>query len=110
MRFAGGADKSFWSIDCALDEMETKELIADELVAADGAVCALGSLGKKRGYSMADVDVEDADLVASMFDVAPQLAREIVSINDDGYYSTPADRWKAVRQWVASQIKQIATE
>lgn len=93
----------------ALDEMEQKELIADELIATDGAVCALGALGKKREYKMAGVDVNDADLVASMFDVAPQLAREIVSINDDGYYATPTERWGYVRQWVANQIKQTAT-
>lgn len=93
----------------ALDEMEVKELIADELVTSEGNVCALGCLGKKRGYDMAGVDVEDADRVASMFDVAHQLAQEIVFINDEGYYRSPADRWQGVRDWVASQIKKTAT-
>lgn len=88
--------------------MEVKELIADELVTSEGNVCALGCLGKKRGYDMAKVDVEDADRVATMFDIAHQLAQEVVYINDEGYYRSPADRWQGVRNWVASQIKQAA--
>src|SRR6185503_6545079 len=74
----------------ALDEMEKKELITDELMTADGAVCALGCLGKKRGYSMDKVDVSDTNQVGKMFDVAHQLAAEIVYMNDESYCSSPA--------------------
>lgn len=94
----------------ALDAMEIKELISNELETSDGAVCALGALGKKRGYNMKNVDVEDSDKVASMFDVARQLACEIVYLNDEGYFASPAARYHYMRKWVADQITQIEGE
>jgi hypothetical protein len=94
----------------ALDAMEVKELITDELVDADGDVCALGCLGKARGLDMKDVDVEDGNEVGELFDIAPQLAREIVYRNDEIHYSSPADRHQKIRQWVANRILPVSEE
>jgi hypothetical protein len=94
----------------ALDAMPTKELIADELETADGAVCALGALGKARGLSMKEVDVEDYERVAKMFEVPPQLAQEIVFLNDEAYsyaHETPAQRYERMKQWVLEQILPV---
>lgn len=88
----------------ALDAMEVKELISNELESADGQVCALGCVGKMRGLDMKNIDPNDSDTVAEIFDIAHQLAREIVYINDEGYFATPAHRWQYVRNWVAEQI------
>lgn len=88
----------------ALDAMEVKELVAEELETADGQVCALGAVGKMRGCDMKNVDPEDSDIVARMFDIASQLAREIVYLNDEVYFKTPAERYQYMRKWVSEQI------
>lgn len=91
----------------ALDAMPEKSLTTSELETTDGEVCALGALGKMRGLKMDDIDPEDPDQVASVFDIAPQLAREIVNENDEYYRNeTPEQRWERMRVWVASKIRR----
>lgn len=90
----------------ALDEMPVKELIDGELECEDGSVCAIGSLGKKRGIDMSVLDPEEPEMVAKAFDIAPCLASEVVYENDEHSYSeTPEDRWKRMRAWVVSKLK-----
>lgn len=96
----------------AMDAMPTKELAANALH-VDGAYCALGVVGAKRGVDLSALDPYDQEGVGKAFDIARPLAAEIAAINDDdfGYKSeTPAHRWKRVREWVAEQIKDAATE
>lgn len=90
----------------ALDAMPVKELIANELVTNEGAVCALGALGKVRGVDMNKIDPEDASTVGRTFGCATSLAREVVYANDEEgpIGETPAQRWQRMRAWVASQI------
>jgi len=89
----------------ALDAMEVKELIRDELE-HEGAVCAIGALGKVRGIDMAKLDPEDAECVADQFGIAPTLARETVYMNDEAlWHVTPEDRWRLMRAWVVKNIK-----
>jgi hypothetical protein len=96
----------------ALDGMPEKALVAQELETLDGAVCALGALGKVRQLNMQDVDPEDYDAVASLFGVAHQLAQEIVYLNDEGGFhnETPEFRWQRMRTWVASNIRDPKTD
>lgn len=87
----------------AMDAMPEKVLISDELQ-QDGAFCALGVVGAKRGFDLSAIDPHDAEQVAEQFGISPTLAREIVFINDDDFdYSgeTPGQRWTRVREWVA---------
>jgi hypothetical protein len=94
----------------ALDAMPNKRLIADELEAGDGEVCALGALGKARGLDMKGVDPGDADVVAAMFGCAHQLAKEIVYENDEAFYyldETPEHRYARIKQWVLEQILPV---
>lgn len=102
----------------ALDAMPEKRLIVEDLENADGEVCTLGALGKARGIDMQELDPEDPDGVAAAFDIAPQLAREIVYMNDEACSHTygnvegrmvwekitPEQRWTDMRKWVASKI------
>jgi hypothetical protein len=93
----------------ALDAMPEKRLIAEELQDGDGAVCAIGSVGAKRGVDMSKLDPEDPDGIAKAFDIAPTLVREIEFQNDDDFrYSreaeTPEQRWTRVREWVVEQL------
>lgn len=106
----------------ALDAMPEKTLAADSLVTADGEYCTLGALGAARGLDMALLDPEDWHAVASAFNVAPALVREVVYFNDefnDGHRciggkwtyqpETPAERWTRMRAWVVSRITPAAT-
>jgi hypothetical protein len=90
----------------ALDAMPNRRLIHGALEQS-GEVCALGAVGKRRFDRMDDIDVEDFNAVAEAFNVAAQLAREIMYINDErcGNGATPERRWTTVRAWVASQVK-----
>jgi len=90
----------------ALDAMPVKRLIRDDLENEDGEVCAIGALGKARGIDMAPIDPEEPEVVASIFDIAQQLAREVVYMNDEGYsYVTPEGRYVQMRKWVAGLIE-----
>ena len=63
-----------------------------------------------RGHRSISI-LKDPEGVAAAFDIAPQLAREVVYYNDEHFdRSTPEDRWNKMRAWVAGQIKQMAEE
>lgn len=90
----------------ALDAMPEKRLITDDLISADGELCALGALGAKRGLPLGSFDPEDTAQVADAFGIADALAREIVFMNDEcGFYrETPEARWVRMREWVDRQL------
>lgn len=89
----------------ALDKLPEPKLIANELE-KDGEVCALGAVGRARGIDMAGIDPECSEVVASKFDIAGALAREIVFMNDDAFYhETPEQRFIRMRKWVVSKIR-----
>lgn len=89
----------------ALDAMPEKRLIAYDL-AADGAYCAIGAVGARRGVEMEKLDPEDPWQVARAFDVAPAMVMEIVYMNDEASWGmeTPEKRWTRMRAWVESHI------
>lgn len=89
----------------ALDAMPEKRLIAEEL-RDGGEVCALGSIGARRGVDLEALDPEDYDTLAGVFGVARQLIQEIEWMNDEGVWAaSPEQRWEAMRAWVVSNLK-----
>jgi len=108
----------------ALDAMPEKGLIANELIESGGEVCALGAVGVYRGVpDLNKLDPEEPERVADAFDIAEQLAREIVYVNDeagnnhkvvDGRWTycpeTPEERWQRVRAWAIRHIQPIPVE
>lgn len=66
----------------ALDAMPDKQLVAGELE-ADGQFCALGVVGQARGLNLASIDTYDVESLGPKFNIAEQLAREIMWVNDD---------------------------
>ena len=92
----------------ALDALPEKKLIAKELVEKDGAVCAIGAVGKARGVDMRDIDPEDREKVAGVFGVAESLVAEIVFMNDEGDFTneTPQGRFARMRRWIEDKIKR----
>ncbi len=92
----------------ALDALPEKRLVTNELQ-ADGAVCALGAVGKARGLDMAKIDPDDHEGVAAKFDVAHAMACEIMYENDEFWQpESPEGRFYRMRRWIASQIKEAA--
>jgi hypothetical protein len=89
----------------ALDALPDKRLITHELQTSDGDVCALGSVGLKRGQDMTQLDPEDYDQVAAFFGISQALAREIEALNDDWDSEKPEHRWQRMRNWCAEALK-----
>lgn len=91
----------------ALDALPEKRLIADDLE-AEGEVCAIGSVGRKRGVDMTRMDPEAHEHIAKTFGVAGALVQEIEFINDNDFYygsrETPEQRFQRVRAWVVEQL------
>jgi hypothetical protein len=102
----------------ALDAMPEKRLISHELQAEVPAfvppqfagsvtpsVCAIGSLGVKRGINLTALDPENYDTIADAFGIAHQLVQEVEWMNDEAYYGTsPEGRWQFMRNWAAGLI------
>lgn len=96
----------------ALDAMPEKRLISRDLCAPAfvppqcGGVCAIGSVGVKRGVEMTALDPDDYDRIASTFGVASPLVQEIEWMNDEGaWIETPEQRWIRMREWVVQNLK-----
>jgi hypothetical protein len=107
----------------ALDAMPEKRLVAGELE-ADGQFCALGVVGQARGLNLASIDTYDVESLGPKFNIAEQLAREIMWVNDDltpdfewtrtgkpypnDWERSPLDagarRFQTVREWVVKHI------
>ncbi len=89
----------------ALEAMPEKRLIVGELQQEDGEMCALGVLGKARGLNMSEIDPMEPKEVAAAFDIARQLAQEIVYENDElGWGETPEHRYHRMLKWVKNNI------
>lgn len=89
----------------AMDALPEKRLIAEDLMEVEGAVCAIGAVGKARGIDMTQLDPENIERVADTFGIADCLAREIVYTNDECFdRETPAERFVAMRAWIKNQI------
>lgn len=90
----------------ALDALPEKKLIVHELE-VDGAVCAIGAVGRQRGIDMTALDPEDHEKIAATFDVAHALTCEIFYINDEELgRATPEERFLEVRRWAVSKIEE----
>lgn len=125
----------------ALDVLPEKRLIADNLAVTpadtygpptrveyyrersrptESGVCAIGSVGLRRGVDMSALDPDNYNQVGNAFGIAHQLAQEVVWLNDEagpGTYDaetrkwtpeTPEARWQRVRDWVAEKLIERA--
>lgn len=91
----------------SLEALPVKVLVASKLE-DEGAVCAIGSVGKKRGVDMSKIDPEDYHSVAGSFGISEALAREIMYMNDEGGFweETPEARFQRMQAWVKKLIKE----
>jgi hypothetical protein len=88
----------------ALDALPEKRLIAYDLQEGDN-VCAIGSVGVKRGVDMGKLDPHDPETIAGVFGIAHQLVREIEFMNDEAWYDDdPENRWKRMREWAVGNL------
>jgi len=106
----------FRDLVAALDAMPVKRLVANDFATPEGEVCALGCLARQKGAAMPaverdefdDIDI-DYDALGATFNIAHQLAQEVMYMNDE-YGSwrgaeTPEQRWARMRAWAAKQIR-----
>lgn len=91
----------------ALDAMTEKRLIPN-MLENERDVCALGAVGRRRETPMEALDPEDYEQVAGVFDIAEQLAREVVFVNDEEgpCNETPEERWARVRAWAVEHLRE----
>lgn len=91
----------------SLEAMPEKKLIAHELKAPTGEVCALGAVGVKRGIDMSSLDPEEPEQVGKAFGISSMLAQEVVYMNDERHYDwTPEERWQGMHSWAKEHLKQ----
>ena len=85
--------------------MPEKRLIANEL-RQDGAVCALGAIGSRRGLPLETFDPYDYDTLSGAFGVARQLIQEIEWVNDESSsrINPEGKRWASVRAWAVHNL------
>lgn len=112
----------------AMQSLPEHKLIANALE-ADGAVCAIGAVGKVRGVDMSKLDPDDYNSVAAAFGIPHQLAQEIVYMNDEafGYHGyqaegpsrygragvwmrrpyTPEERFEKMKNWIEGKLLPV---
>ena len=61
----------------AMDAMPVKELIANQLIDAEGACCTIGVVCKSRGIDVSKVDPHEPWDVGRAVGIAHQMAQEI---------------------------------
>lgn len=97
----------------AMNALPEPKLIANSLVEEDGAVCAMGAVGRARGIDLTNVDPEDRERVARVFNIPESLAAEIAFLNDDEWSSqneTPEQRWARMKKWVENNLLPIVDD
>ncbi|MDE1904980.1 MAG: hypothetical protein KGH75_00835 [Rhodospirillales bacterium] len=91
----------------ALDAMPEKRLITGE-IQNDSGVCAIGSVGLRRGIDLAAIDPENWEAVGQIFDIAEPLVREVFYLNDEAFGGkTPEQLWQRMRDWAVALIKPV---
>ena len=96
----------FLELIAALDALPEKKLIKEELE-IDGAVCALGAVGKARGIDMTGIDPEDSGQVSAAFRISNAIAVEIEFMNDECFsLATEKERFSRMRSWAVSCLKK----
>lgn len=109
----------------AMDAMPVKELIANQLIDAEGACCTIGVVCKSRGIDVSKVDPHEPWDVGRAVGIAHQMAQEIEYCNDEYGYSfekvkgknrwerveeTPEQRWQRMRKWVSDRLVKSLEE
>ena len=112
----------------AIQMLPEPKLIANELE-ADGAVCAIGAVGKVRGVDLSALDPEDYEGIAEAFGIPHQLAQEIMYFNDECYRgeyveaygpprwgghrvdvfvpTTPEKRFELMKKWIEENLRPV---
>jgi hypothetical protein len=90
----------------AMQSLPEPKLIAEKLE-ADGAVCAIGSVGKARGVDMSKIDPEDHEAVAEAFNIPHALACEIMYENDDFRNEAPESRFARMKEWIEKKLLPV---
>lgn len=101
----------------ALDAMPDKKLIKGDLQDDSGCVCALGAMGKSKGIDVESLDTYDYDSLGATFNIAHQLAQEVMWENDEfrlwderlgrmekDETAIAHARWQHIRDWAVALL------
>jgi hypothetical protein len=96
----------------ALDAMPDKKLVKGDLQDDAGCVCTLGAVAAHRGVDLETLDTYDYDELGKTFNIAHQLAQEVMYENDEGSWGneTPERRWERMRAWIVKQLSPPTRE
>jgi hypothetical protein len=93
-----------------LDALPEKRLAPNEFQ-ANGEMCTLGVIAKARDIDLSYITEDNYDFdvgtkVAKRLGISEAMAREIMYMNDEGYYGieTPEYRFNRMRNWVLGNI------
>lgn len=124
IRWAGAAKKAIYGkrgqlvlreLEAALLALPEPKLISGAFATREGEVCALGALGKARGFDYGEMAgwnaewVDDGE-VGKKLGITYTLAWTIMAQNDDGGFEyppilwTPEGRYDHVLSWVREHI------
>lgn len=91
----------------SLEIMKDKRLITEEFKSHDGCYCTLGVLAKNKNIDVSNINPEDSEAIAKIFNVSKALIKEIVYQNDEGGWNEeeePEERWIRMRKWLLAKI------
>jgi hypothetical protein len=100
----------------AMQALPEPKLVANNLQTADGAVCAIGSVGKARGVDMSKLPTEEDDdeahrHIAKAFNIPHALACEIMFMNDEDYSApvneTSEARFARMKKWIEQNLLPV---
>jgi len=95
----------------AMESLPEKKLVKDVLQDEyeDGAVCAIGSVGRARGMDMSLLDEYDYESIAAAFGIPRALAQEIMWLNDDDTWrrEDAQARFQRMRKWVINHLRPV---
>jgi hypothetical protein len=89
----------------AMQALPEHKLIAGALE-ANGAVCAIGSVGKSRNIDMSEIDPDDHEGIASLFGIPHSLACEIMYMNDEGFFN-PEVCFDQMKTWIEKNLLPV---
>ena len=93
-------------MSAALEALPAPRLIKDELVRADGEVCAIGAVAVSRGMDVSEIDPHDSEQVAQAFGISHAMASEVMFMNDEAWIlRDPEERFQYMRNWTLGEIQ-----
>lgn len=89
-----------------------RRLAACTFESETGDICPLTCVARRRGIDMSewanrrdeDLDEADRENLGEMLDISPQMAAEVMFMNDEASGHSPEARWSSMHAWVLDNL------